>query len=105
MESIVPDTPSVLQQSPNTAIKPAVPYSQEWVTITKQTYIELTHQANYWQAQYAQIKQKCARLEEEVQYKQGLAKTEKLGCNTAGPMSAGTFSIPVAATSNSNPGL
>ena len=90
MESIAPDTPSVLQQSPNTATKPVVPYSQEWVTITKQTYIELTHQANYWQAQHTLIKQKCARLEEEVQYKDAKIKdlqkrafgkqSEKQGC-------------------------
>lgn len=102
MESIASDTPSVLQQSLNTAIKPVAPYSQEWVTITKQTYIKLTHQANYWQAQHTQIKQKCASLEEEAQYKdakikdlqkrlfgkqsekQGLAKSEKDKCSTAG---------------------
>ena len=95
MESIVPDTPSVLQPLSSVAAEPVAPYSQELVTITKQTYIELTHRANYWQAQHTQIKQKCARLEEEAEYKdakikdlqkrlfgkqgekQGLAKSEK----------------------------
>jgi len=74
MESIASDTPSVLQQSPNTAIKAVTLFSQEWVTIAKQAYIELIHQANYWQAQHTQIKQKCAKLEEEIQYKDAKIK-------------------------------
>lgn len=101
MESIAPDTSSILQQSPSAVFKPEAPFSQEWVTITKQSYIELTHQASYWQAQHTLIKQKCARLEEEISHKdakikdlqkrlfgkqsekQGLAKPEENKRNTA----------------------
>ena len=74
MESIAPDTSNILQQSPSAVINAVTPYSQEWVIITKQKYIELTHRANYWQAQHARINQKCARLEEEISHKDAKIK-------------------------------
>ncbi|RKZ43548.1 MAG: IS66 family transposase, partial [Gammaproteobacteria bacterium] len=70
-------------------------FSQDWVSVTKEEYINLTHQANYWKAQHAQVKQKNMVPEDEVQYlnakikdlqnrlfgkkseKKGLAKSEK----------------------------
>ena len=70
-------------------------FSQHWVTITKEEQISLSHLANYWKAQHAQLKQKNTALEEEIEYlnakikdlqnrlfgkkseKQGLLKSEK----------------------------
>jgi len=68
MESITPNTSNEFQQLPGTAIEPIVPFSQALMTITKEAYIELTHQANYWKAQHAQVKQKCAELEDACHY-------------------------------------
>jgi len=34
--------------------KGATPFAQQTVVLTKQAYIELTWQANYWRAQYEQ---------------------------------------------------
>ena len=58
---------SLLQSNGDTA--PGNPFSQQQVTITKAEHIDLIHRANYWKAQHAQLKQKCARLEEENQRK------------------------------------
>jgi len=55
-------------------VEPATPFSQELVTITKKDYIELTHQINYWKAQHAHLKQKCADLEDACQYKDAKIK-------------------------------
>ena len=60
--------------SPSTAIELTSPFSQEWVSITKEEYIELSHQANYWKSQHAQIKRKCAELEDACQYKDAKIK-------------------------------
>ena len=48
---------------------PGNPFSQQLVTITKAEHIDLIHRAKYWEAQHAQLKKKCARLEEENQRK------------------------------------
>ena len=48
---------------------PENPFSQQLVTITKAEHIDLIHRAKYWEAQHAQLKKKCARLEEENQRK------------------------------------
>lgn len=95
MESITPSQSIALQPSTSNALEQVAPFSQQWVTITKEEHIALIHQANYWNAQHAQLKQKCAVLEDEVQYrdakikdlqnrlfgkkseKQGFAKSEK----------------------------
>jgi transposase len=45
------------------------PFSQQQVTITKAEHIDLIYRANYWEAQHAQLKKKCAGLEEENQRK------------------------------------
>ena len=54
--------------------EPFTPFSQEWVSITKEEYIELTCQINYWKAQHAKLKQKCAELEDACQYKDAKIK-------------------------------
>ena len=48
---------------------PKNPFSQQLVTITKAEHIELIQSANYWEAQHAQLKKKCAQLEQENQRK------------------------------------
>src|SRR5712691_5292865 len=40
----------------------ATPFSQQSVVLTKQAYIELTWQANYWQAQHARSVERAATL-------------------------------------------
>ena len=55
-------------------IEQASPFSQQWVRITKEEHIALTHRANYWQGQYAQLKQKFDRSEAESQRKDAKIK-------------------------------
>ena len=74
MEIISPIQTSTLQQPPSTNIKQASPFSQEWVTITKEELINLTHQANYWKAQHALLKLKNTVLEEEIQFRDAKIK-------------------------------
>ena len=50
-------------------VDPNNPFSQQLVTISKVEHIELVHSANYWEAQHAQLKKKCAQLEQENQRK------------------------------------
>src|SRR5438552_18257393 len=44
----------------------ATPFSQQSVVLTKQAYIELTWQANYWQAQHARSVEREAALTAKV---------------------------------------
>ena len=46
--------------------KGATPFAQQTVVLTKQAYIELTWQANYWRAQYEQLLEREAALKAEV---------------------------------------
>src|SRR5215471_3309445 len=46
--------------------KGATPFAQQTVVLTKQAYIELTWQANYWRAQYEQLLEREAALKPEV---------------------------------------
>ena len=43
------------------------PFAQQTVVMTKQAYIELTWQANYWRAQYEQLLEREAALKAEVE--------------------------------------
>jgi transposase len=45
----------------------ATPFSQQSVVLTKQTYIELKWEANYWRAQHAQLLEREAALKAEVE--------------------------------------
>jgi len=45
----------------------ATPFSQQTVVLTKQAYIELTWQANYWRAQHARLVEREAALKAEVE--------------------------------------
>ena len=42
------------------------PFSQQWVTITKQEYIDLTSRASYWKAQHARAKSELEKLRQEA---------------------------------------
>ncbi len=42
------------------------PFSQQWVTITKQEHIDLRHRASYWEAQHGRAKSKIEALEQEI---------------------------------------
>ena len=65
--------PQTLHQPSGKDVMPASRFSQEWVTITKEEHVDLIHQAKYWKAQHAQLKQKLAREREE-----GLHKDAKI---------------------------
>ena len=69
MENIPPDLSNKSKQPTCNSIEQATPFSQEWVTITKEEQIGLIHLANYWKAQHAQLKQKITVLEEGSQRK------------------------------------
>jgi transposase len=45
----------------------ATPFSQQTVVLTKQAYIELTWQANYWRTQYEQVVEREAALKAAVE--------------------------------------
>ncbi len=75
-------TPAVLPQpeSSNLVVAistPPVLFTQEMVSITKQEHIELTHQANYWQAQHSKAKEKITQLEQKVLCLEGKVKDLK----------------------------
>jgi transposase len=46
------------------------PFAQQTVVLTKQAYIELTWQANYWRAQYEHLLEREAALKAEVEAQQ-----------------------------------
>jgi len=48
----------------------ATPFSQQTVVLTKQAYIELTWQANYWRAQYEQLMEREAALKAAIEAQQ-----------------------------------
>ena len=74
MENISTCLSSISNQPTRNSIEQVSPFSEEWVTITKEEQIGLIHQANYWKAQHAQLKQKLAELEEESQRKDAKIK-------------------------------
>ena len=53
---------------------PLAPFSQQWVTITKQEHIELCHRANYWEVQHARAKSRIEALEQEIALKEAKIK-------------------------------
>ena len=74
METRVDTTPRSIRQPLGKETVPASPFSQERVTISKEAHVELIHRAKYWEAQHAQLKKKCAKLEEEGLYKDAKIK-------------------------------
>ena len=43
----------------------STPFSQEWVTITKQERIDLNWRASYWEAQHARVKSQIEALKQD----------------------------------------
>ena len=74
MEAIGYEKQPVRQEPTGRDVEKASPFSQEWVTLSKQEHIALTHRANYWEAQYAQLKQKLDKVEAESQRKDAKIK-------------------------------
>lgn len=50
------------------------PFTQEWITLTKQQFIELEAQAHYWQALHSRAKARIAELEQELLVKDAKVK-------------------------------
>ena len=65
MESTQPQFISASEFAPANA-KHATPFSQQTVVLTKQDYIELKWEANYWRAQHERLLEREAALQAEV---------------------------------------
>src|SRR3989449_9786841 len=65
MQSIHPNVNSISDLATGNG-NDATPFSQQSVMLTKQTYIELTWKANYWQAQHARSVEREAALTAQV---------------------------------------
>lgn len=50
------------------------PFSEQWIRITRQEHIELTHQAGYWKAQHARAKSQIEALKQEIALKDAKIK-------------------------------
>jgi transposase len=50
------------------------PFSQQWVTITKQEHIDLTSRASYWEAQHARVKSQLEELKQDNLLKEAKIK-------------------------------
>src|SRR6266446_6983073 len=66
MENTLPQAISPSELAPVNGTG-ATPFSQQTVVLTKQAYIELTRQANYWRAQHARLVEREAALKAEVE--------------------------------------
>ena len=66
MENTLPQAISTSELAPVNGTS-ATPFSQQTVVLTKQAYIELTWQANYWRAQHARLVEREAALKAEVE--------------------------------------
>src|SRR5712692_1299896 len=66
MESTQPQCISASEFAPANA-KNATPFSQQTVVLTKQDYIEIKWEANYWRAQHARLVEREAALKREVE--------------------------------------
>src|SRR5437660_6246524 len=89
MERTQPQLLSTCAFAPDNATN-APPFSQQTVVLTKQAYIELKWEANYWRAQHARLVEREAALKGEVEALQSTirdltqrlygAKSEKSAC-------------------------
>jgi len=50
------------------------PFSQEWITISKQEHIKLNSRANYWEAQYSRVKAQLEETRQEIIRKEAKIK-------------------------------
>jgi len=95
MKQTQPQLTSTSTVAPDSATS-TTPFSQQTVVLTKQAYIELKWEANYWRAQHARLLEREAALKAEVETLQATirdltqrlygAKSEQAaGCDAAGP--------------------
>src|SRR6266581_1634995 len=66
MENTLPQAISPSELAPVNGTG-ATPFSQQTVVLTKQAYIELTWQANYWRAQHARLLERETALKATVE--------------------------------------
>ena len=66
MESTQPQLISTSELAPVNG-NSATPFSQQTVVLTKQAYIELKWEANYWRAQHARLVEREAALKAQVE--------------------------------------
>ena len=66
MESTLPYVISPSELAPGNETG-TTPFAQQTVVLTKQAYIELKWQANYWRAQYEQLVEREAALKAEIE--------------------------------------
>ncbi len=57
MENSQPQLISTSEFAPENGTR-STPFSQQTVVLSKQTYIELKWQANYWKAQYERLQER-----------------------------------------------
>ena len=76
MEGIAPPHPTPESSTPEACLIGELesPFAQEWVTISKQEYIERRSQASYWQVQHGRAKARIAELEQELAVKEAKIK-------------------------------
>jgi len=74
MEAITCNTRRASPDSANHDVERAKPFSRQWVRISKEEHIGLIHRANYWEAQYTELKQKFTKQGEEIQHKNAKIK-------------------------------
>src|SRR5215475_9462427 len=89
MKQTQPQLTSTSTVAPDSATS-TTPFSQQTVVLTKQAYIELKWEANYWRAQHARLVEREAALKVEVEALQSTirdltqrlygAKSEKSAC-------------------------
>ena len=109
MESTQPQFISASEFAPANA-KNATPFSQQTVVLTKQDYIEIKWEANYWRAQHARLVQREAALKAQVEALEAQVrdlnqrlygtKSEK----SAGSETAGTSNVAHARKRGQQPG-
>ena len=66
MENSQPQLISTSEFAPENGTR-STPFSQQTVVLSKQTYIELKWQANYWKAQYERLQEREVALKAEVE--------------------------------------
>ena len=100
MENTLPQAISPSELAPVNGTG-ATPFSQQTVVLTKQAYIELTWQANYWRAQHARLLERETALKATVetlhatirdlnQRLYGAKSEQAAGCDAAGQSQPGS---------------
>src|SRR5215475_13396484 len=100
MKQTQPQLTSTSTVAPDSATS-TTPFSQQTVVLTKQAYIQLKWEANYWRAQHTRLLEREAALKAEVEMLHATirdltqrlygAKSEKTGgCDATGQAKSGS---------------